>query len=78
MFAFVTCRFEPWDSECQVFANHLIENDIRGTMTFGDKATRHPRLADGSTKRIIPEEGRLSQRRFADCLAAAGYRVPRA
>jgi ParB family protein of integrating conjugative element (PFGI_1 class) len=76
VFASVTCRFEPWDSECQTFANHLIENDIRGTMTFGDKARAildWQRLYEANH----PEEGRLTQRRLADCLAAAGYTVPR-
>jgi hypothetical protein len=37
---FVTCRFEPWDSRCRVFPNDLIENDVRSTMTFGDKPDR--------------------------------------
>jgi ParB family protein of integrating conjugative element (PFGI_1 class) len=76
VFGFVTCRFEPWDSECQTFANHLIENDVRGTMTFGDKARSildWRRLYEANH----PDEGRLSQRRLAECLAAAGYTVPR-
>lgn len=75
-FEFVTCRFEPWDSECQVFANHLIENDVRGTMTFGDKARamlEWQRLYEDTH----PDEPPLSQRQLAEYLAATGYRVPR-
>jgi ParB family protein of integrating conjugative element (PFGI_1 class) len=73
-FAFVMCRFEPWDSECQVFANHLIENDVRGTMTFGDKAravVEWQRLYEESH----PDEPPLSQRELVTRLSDAGYRL---
>jgi len=75
-FATIACRFEPWESECQVFANHLIENDVRGNMIFGDKARailEWQRLYEDSH----PEEPPLSQRQLVDRLAEAGYRVPR-
>lgn len=75
-FAMITCRFEPWESECQVFANHLIENDVRGNMIFGDKARailEWQRIYEESH----PDEPPLSQRQLVDCLAEAGYRVPR-
>jgi ParB family protein of integrating conjugative element (PFGI_1 class) len=73
-FGVVTCRFEPWESESRVFVNHLIENDVRGTMTFGDKAR-----AVVEWRRLYaeshPGEQVLTQRDLADRLAAAGYRV---
>jgi ParB family protein of integrating conjugative element (PFGI_1 class) len=75
-FATITCRFEPWDSECQVFANHLIENDVRGNMIFGDKARailEWQRLYEDAHL----EEPPLTQRQLVDRLAEAGYRVPR-
>lgn len=75
-FAHVTCRFEPWRSECHVFASHLIENDVRGAMTFGDKAravAAWQRLYEESH----PQEAPLTQRDLADRLAKAGYVVPR-
>ena len=75
-FASVTCRFEPWQSECHVFANHLIENDVRGKMSFGDKAAA---LADWQRlyEESHPEEAPLSQRSLAERLAQTGYPVPR-
>jgi len=75
-FLAITCRFEPWDSECQVFANHLIENDVRGTMTFGDRARailEWQRLYEESH----PDRPPLSQRELVDLLAEAGYRLQR-
>lgn len=74
-FAFITCRFEPWDSECQVLANHLIENDIRGYILFGDKARAIVQWRD-LYEEAHPEEAPLSQRALADCLARSGYRIP--
>jgi len=73
-FAYVDCRFEPWDSECQVFANHLIENDVRGNMTFGDKA-RAVAAWQALYEESHPDEPPLSQRQLVRELADAGYRV---
>jgi ParB family protein of integrating conjugative element (PFGI_1 class) len=73
-FTHVMCRFEPWDSECQVFANHLIENDVRGTMTFGDKAravVEWQRLYEESH----PDGPPLTQRELVKRLSDAGYRL---
>src|SRR5688572_22527270 len=63
-FAFVTCRLEPWRSECHVLASHLIENDVRGAITFGDKAravVEWQRLYEESHRRESP----LTQRDLA-------------
>jgi len=74
-FAFVTCRFVPWDSEHQVLTNHLIENDVRGNMLFGDKAQ-----AVLEWRRLYeedhPEQAPMSQRMLMDRLAESGYRIP--
>ena len=74
-FSFVTCRFEPWSSEWQVLSNHLIENDVRGDMLFGDKAQA---LLDWRNfyEDTHPEDVPLSQRTLVDRLAESGYRVP--
>lgn len=74
-FSLVTCRFEPWTSEWQVLSNHLIENDVRGDMLFGDKAQA---LLDWRNlyEDTHPEDVPLSQRTLVDRLAKSGYRVP--
>ena len=36
--ALVPCLFRPWRSESDVLLAHLRENDIRGSLTFIDKA----------------------------------------
>ncbi len=38
-FSKLTVLFRPWRSECHVLTSHLIENELRGEMTFWDKAT---------------------------------------
>lgn len=73
-FTRVTCRFAPWESECQVFANHLIENDVRGTMSFGDKA-RAILEWRGLYEGTHPGESELSHRALVERLAESGYRV---
>jgi ParB family protein of integrating conjugative element (PFGI_1 class) len=34
----LTVVFRPWRSESQVLTSHLVENELRGEMTFWDKA----------------------------------------
>jgi len=70
----VSCRVEPWASECQVLAGHLIENDVRGNMTFGDKAqaiVHWQRLYEDAQ----PQSPALSQRALQEKLAKAGFQV---
>ena len=74
-FAVVMCQFEPWSTECQVLANHLIENDIRGSILFGDKASAIVAWRE-LYEDANPDEAPLSQRMLAERLIAAGYRIP--
>ncbi|MCP4332185.1 MAG: ParB N-terminal domain-containing protein, partial [Gammaproteobacteria bacterium] len=37
-YATVTCLFKPWHCESEVLLAHLRENDLRGGLTFIDKA----------------------------------------
>lgn len=70
----VTCQFEPWDSDCRVLADHLIENDVRGNMTFADKARA---IVDWQAlyEAAHPEEAPLSQRSLERRLAEAGFKI---
>ena len=70
----VMCQFEPWDSDCQVLANHLIENDVRGNMTFADKAqavVQWQQLYEAAH----PEAPSLSQRVLEEKLGETGFAV---
>ena len=73
----VTCQFVPWDSDCQVLANHLIENDVRGNMTFADKAraiVEWQHLYEAAD----PESSSLSQRELQSKLSESGFQVSQA
>ena len=70
-FSRVQCVFKPWNRESDVLLAHLRENDLRGGLTFIDKA-----LAIFDIKRLLEEEldiGALSQRRLQAVLKAGGY-----
>ncbi len=70
-FAHVQCLFKPWSRESDVLLAHLRENDLRGALTFIDKA-----LAVFDIKQLLEEEldiDEISQRRLQIALAAGGY-----
>ncbi|MCU7869627.1 MAG: ParB N-terminal domain-containing protein [Candidatus Thiodiazotropha sp. (ex Lucinoma borealis)] len=72
-FSRVQCLFKPWNRESDVLLAHLRENDLRGGLTFIDKA-----LAIFDIKRLFEEEldiGPLSQRRLQAALREGGYSV---
>lgn len=72
-FSRVQCLFKPWNRESDVLLAHLRENDLRGGLTFIDKA-----LAIFDIKRLLEEEldiGTLSQRRLQAALREGGYSV---
>lgn len=72
-FARVLCLFRPWHRESEVLLAHLRENDLRGSLSFIDKA-----LAIFDIKQLIEEEldtGTLSQRRLQAVLKEGGYAV---
>ena len=72
-FAHVPCLFRPWRHESDVLLAHLRENDLRGDLTFIDKAR-----AVFEAKRLLEAEsgaGELTHRALEAELHAAGYSV---
>ena len=72
-FAQIPCLFRPWECESNVLLAHLRENDLRGNLTFIDKAR-----AVAAAKDLFCEELDLksvTQRRFVTELGRSGYRV---
>jgi ParB family protein of integrating conjugative element (PFGI_1 class) len=72
-FSRVPCLFRPWNRESDVLLAHLRENDLRGSLTFIDKAR-----AVHEAKQLLREElgiKDVSQRRLEAELGNAGYRI---
>jgi len=70
-FGKVACWFRTWTQEADVLLAHLKENDLRGELTFLDKA-----LAVADAKRLLEVEtgiAQLNQSRLAELLAERGY-----
>lgn len=69
-FARVACWYRAWTDEADVVLAHLKENDLRGDLTFIDKAlavcNAERWLAAGSSRK-------LTQARLAEALAGRGY-----
>lgn len=64
--------FQPWVSESHVLAKHLKENDLRGSLTFIDRARGIVQMRE----MLEQELGKsLSYRKLAQALAERGYRV---
>ncbi len=70
-FRWVDCLFKPWHQESDVLLAHLRENDLRGGLSFIDKAQ-----AVFEAKQLLEEEmgiDDLSQRRLETILRDRGY-----
>jgi len=70
-FAHAQCLFKPWSRESDVLLAHLRENDLRGALTFIDKA-----LAIFDIKQLLEEEleiEEISLRKLQMVLATGGY-----
>lgn len=70
-FQWVDCLFKPWNHESDVLLAHLRENDLRGGLSFIDKAQ-----AVFEAKHLLEEEtgiDGLSQRRLETLLRDRGY-----
>jgi ParB family protein of integrating conjugative element (PFGI_1 class) len=50
-FAQIKCRYKVWESEAKTFTNHMAENEVRGEVTFFDRASSVMTL-----KAILEEE----------------------
>ena len=67
----VSCIYRPWTQEIDVLVAHLRENDLRGDLTFLDKAS-----AVKAVKRLIQEEqgeDSVTQTELAQALRDRGY-----
>ena len=75
-FTAVPCLIKPWCCESDVLLAHLRENDLRGGLTFIDKA----RAVCEAQKLLAEELGLdvISQRRLETELRRAGYRITQA
>lgn len=74
-FARIQCVYWPWQRESEVLLAHLRENDLRGNLTFIDKAR-----AVLDAKQLIAEElslDEISHRRLETELIRYGYRISR-
>jgi len=72
-YAAVPCLFRPWSRESDVLLAHLRENDLRGNLTFIDKAR-----AVFEARELLAEElglDEMSQRRLGTELRRAGYSI---
>ena len=70
-FQWVDCLFKPWNQESDVLLAHLRENDLRGGLSFIDKAR-----AVFDAKQLLEQEmgiDSLSQRRLETILRDRGY-----
>jgi ParB family protein of integrating conjugative element (PFGI_1 class) len=70
-FSEALCVCRPWSGEAAVLLAHLKENDLRGDLTFLDKA-----LAVQEARALLEEElggGSLTQTRLAELLKERGY-----
>lgn len=70
-FSRIQCLLKPWNRESDLVLAHLRENDLRGGLTFIDKA-----LAVFDIKQLLEEEldiGELSLRKLQGALEAGGY-----
>jgi ParB family protein of integrating conjugative element (PFGI_1 class) len=75
-FSRIACVFRPWSRESEILLAHLRENDLRGSLTFIDKAR-----AIHEAKQLLGQElgiTDVSQRRLETELSRAGYRISHA
>lgn len=71
-FATVECVVRPWESDAAVLIGHLRENDLRGALSFIDRAHAVVELK----KLLEAREGKpLAQRQLAARLTQSGYAV---
>ncbi|GEM_PF-518906 len=68
----INVLYQPWESEAHVLAKHLKENDLRGSLTFIDRARGIAKM------REFLERGRekpLSYRELSQALKEEGYSI---
>jgi ParB family protein of integrating conjugative element (PFGI_1 class) len=72
-FGLVNCIFVPWNSESTVLLAHLRENDLRGDLTFIDKAAAITALEELVKNESSAES--LTVRELASNLRERGYAI---
>lgn len=70
----VWCQFQPWADETHALVAHIQDNDLRGDLSFIDRALALQELRD-----LLESEAdaALSQRQLRDQLAERGYQIGR-
>ena len=71
----ISCVEKPWISEGEVLVAHLRENDLRGALTFIDKAAA---VLDARTMFSGDAENRITQGELSKLLATHGYHLSQA
>ena len=71
----IPCVKKPWISEGDVLVAHLRENDLRGALTFIDKAAA---VLDARTMFSDDDDRRLTQAELSKLLATHGYHLSQA
>ncbi|MGQ0700571.1 MAG: ParB family protein [Panacagrimonas sp.] len=71
-FQIADCIFEPWNGETDVLVSHIIENEVRGSLSFIDKA----RAVREAASMMENDSGdKLSLRQLSDALRERGFRI---
>lgn len=66
------CLFEPWQGETDVLVSHIVENEVRGSLTFIDKA----RAVREAARMLEADSGeKLSLRQLSEALRERGFRI---
>lgn len=66
------CIFEPWKGETDVLVSHIVENEVRGSLTFIDKA----RAVREAAAMLEADSGdKLSLRQLSEALRERGFRI---
>lgn len=71
-FRFINVLFRPWKGEISALTGHLAENDLRGNLTFLERA-----LGIDQARQLYEQAGgaTLSQRELSKRLKADGYQI---
>jgi|GEM_PF-32363 len=71
-FSRIHCLFKPWQDELKVLYGHIVENEIRGNLTFIEKALAATRL---KTQHEKAGGETLSLRQLAETMGQNGYTI---
>ena len=66
------CVFEPWQGETDVLVSHIVENEVRGSLTFIDKARA---VREAAAMFEADTGNKLSLRQLSDALRERGFRI---